>query len=307
MEYAEIKTLRSTLLDEIFVAFGFSPESWARRHLWPLAWLPAHIFSRVGTSFDEMVAHFGFTEAAKRVLPRFARGFHAFGQEYVPEEGPLLVVSNHPGSIDSLVISASVPRTDFKIVVGNIPFLRNLPATAKHLLYATTDMVERMTVLRDAIDHLRDGGALLIFPSGRIDPDPAVLPGAEAELNHWSRSVELFVRKVPQTQLLVTIVSDVLARAYLSVPILQAGKGLREKQKLAEFLQIMQQMVLPGSVDLFPRVSFDRPLTIDRLRSQMDHSIQDMHAIIERARRLMHIHMAAGFTQQSGESTIHPM
>jgi hypothetical protein len=296
-EYADIKTLRSTILDEIFAAFVFSRNGWARHHLWPLAWLPAHIFSKVGAGFDESVASFGFYEAARRVIPRFARGFEAFGQEHVPEEGSLLVVSNHPGSIDSLVIAANVPRKDFKIVAGKIPFINNLPATTRHMIYATPDTFDRMAVLRSAVEHLQGGGAMLIYPSGHVDPDPAVLPGAEEGLREWSRSVELFMRKVPQTQLLVTIVSDVVSRGYLNSPLTKIRKGLREKQKLAEFIQIMQQMVIPGSVNLFPRITFDTPLTMERLRAHMDHSIQDMHSIVERARLVLRDHMVSNFTQ----------
>jgi len=294
-QYAEIKTLQRLLLGDIFVTLGLTRDGWARRHLWPLVWLPAHIFSRISARFDEMVAKQGFDVATQWVVPRFVKNIATTGDQYIPTKGPLLVVSNHPGSIDSLIIASRIPRKDFRIVASTMPFVMNMPATAQHLFFASRDTFDRMGLLRSAVEHLRGGGSMLLFPSGHVDPDPCLHAGAEASFSEWSRSVELLLRKVPETQLLISIVSNVVGREFFNNPITRIQKGLREKLKLAQLIQLMQQMVLPGSVNVIPRVSFEIPVTVEKLHDRMDHSIQIMQSIAERARLALKHHMSAQF------------
>ena len=52
-----------------------------------------------------------------------------------------------------------------------------------------------MQVMRESIRHLKNGGALLIFPRGSIEADPAFMPHPEAEFEHWSRSLEIFMQR----------------------------------------------------------------------------------------------------------------
>ncbi len=68
----------------------------------------------------------------------------------------------------------------------------------------------RANAVRRSIQHLKDGGAVLIFPSGQIDPDPAVLPGAREALEKWSKSIAIMLRRVPETRLVSAITSGVL-------------------------------------------------------------------------------------------------
>ncbi len=57
-----------------------------------------------------------------------------------------------------------------------------------------------MAAARSGIRHLQNGGALLLFGTGLIDPDPAVYPGAEKEIENWSPSIDLFLRHVPECE-----------------------------------------------------------------------------------------------------------
>jgi len=99
-------------------------------------------------------------------MPYFVTDLRVWGQSNVPKEGPLLIISNHPGTYDSIAISAALPRNDLKIIAGGYPFLRQLPAASQHLIFVSSDIQERMTSLRNAIRHLQQGSSLLIFPSG---------------------------------------------------------------------------------------------------------------------------------------------
>jgi hypothetical protein len=248
-----------------------------RRNFAPFLWLPAHHFAGLAARFDNYVADFGFREAAARIIARYVPYFEVQNAEHIPSEGPLLITSNHPGTVDSLVLSASIPRPDLKIVATGIPFIESLRNAADHLIYTPRKGVhERMMVVRTAIHHLKDGGAVLIFPSGRIDPDPAHSPDAARDLGRWSHSVELMLQQVPQTQVLLTVVSDVLSSRWRWNPFVRLlGDDLKQRT-VAEFLQVIQTIVLPGINRITPRVTFSDPLTTDDLASMGSHMLDEM-------------------------------
>ncbi len=289
--YSDVEILSKFITDEIFKMFKVSPHSWVRQTLGPLFSVPAHRFARVADKFDRYVAEFGFREAAMRILPVFAKGFEARNVENVPREGPLLITSNHPGTCDSLVIAASIPRPDLKIVAADNPFIASVRHAAENLIYTTLDVHERMMVVRKVIRHLQDGGAVLIFPSGSIDPDPALSLQASDDLGNWSPSLELMLRRVPQTRVLLTIVSGVLSAHWRRNLFIRMLGDDHKQRSVAEVLQVIQQMIFPNSVNVTPRLSFANPLTTDELAAKGQRI---MDAMIERARCLLEDHMAEG-------------
>ena len=211
---AKISALRQRIREETYKALGMTRSRFLRILAHPLIALPTHRFAAVGTYFDHQVAISNFCEAARRILPTFISKLAIVGQENIPTTGPLLITSNHPGISDALVIAASIPRDDLKIVVGDIPFLKGMPNTIRYFFFANEDTSSRIAVVRATIRHLLSGGAVLIFASGHLDPDPACIPGADAALNDWSRSLEIMLRKAPHTKLLPTIVRGVLRKDF---------------------------------------------------------------------------------------------
>ena len=289
--YSDIEALTQFITDEIFKLFKASPHSWARRTFGPLFRLPTHRFAQVACTFDRYVAEFGFREAARRILPVFAQAFEARNVEAIPQEGPLLITSNHPGTCDSLVIAASIPRPDLKIVVTGVPFIQGLRNAAENLIYTTRDVHERMMVVRSAIRHLQDGGAVLIFPTGTIDPDPALSPQAVQDLGKWSPSIEIMLRHVPQTRVMLSIVSGVLSARWRWHPLVRLMGDDLKQRRVAEFLQVIQQMIFPNSVPVTPRLTFSNPLTTADLASMGQGLLGGM---IEHARCLLEDHLAQG-------------
>jgi hypothetical protein len=285
----DVETLTQYITDEIFKVFKAAPDSWIRRTFGPMFRLPAHRFARLANTFDHYVEQYGLREAAQRVLPAFARTYDAQNVESVPQDGPLLITSNHPGTCDSLVIAANIPRPDLKIIVTGRPFMRGMHNSARNLIYTSLDVYEQMSVLRAAIRHLQGGGAVLIFPTGSIDPDPALSPDAPQELQRWSPSLEVMLRHAPQTRVLLTIVSGVLSSGWRRNPLIRlAGDEFKQRQ-VAEFLQVIQQMIFPNSVNVNPHLTFSNPLTTEELTQKGQRM---MDAMIERARCLMEDHMA---------------
>ena len=289
--FTDVESLTQYITDEIFRLFKLSRDSWERRIFGPLLRLPTSRFARVAATFDQYVADYGFREAALRILPVFAQAFEAHNVESIPREGPLLITSNHPGACDSIVIAATIPRPDLKIVATGVPFVQGLRNAASHLIYATLDTHERMMVVRTAIRHLKEGGALLIFPSGSIDPDPALSNTAADELKKWSPSVELIIRRVPQTRVLLTVVSDVLSARWRWNPLVRLMGDDHKQRSVAEFLQVIQQMIIPNSVPVRPRLTYSDPLTADDLVGSGQGLLDGM---IEHTRCLMEDHMSEG-------------
>ncbi len=88
------------------------------------------------------------------------------------------MVSNHPAAYDVIILAASLPRDDLKIISSPVSVANYLPAVRPHFIFISEDAHKRMGTVRAALRHLREGGALLIFPRGDAEPDPAVTPGA---------------------------------------------------------------------------------------------------------------------------------
>lgn len=294
-----ISVLNSYITDEIFAAFGFKIKGWPRRLLWPVFWLPAQLFARTADNVEQNIAKFGLAEAARRLLPRFVDDVKVMGAENIPLQGPLLVASNHPGAYDSVAIIANLPRADLKVVVSDVSLLRSLPALDQRLIYTMEGLHGRMTTLRNVIRHLQSGGSVLIFATGFVDPDPAVLPGADEKLAEWSPSLELALRRVPEAKILPTIVSGVLSPASLGSPLLRIQKEAWRQRKLAEFLQVIQQLVFHRDYGLISHISFGEPLTAQEL-AEKSPSGEVMPEIIVQAKQLLARHSQIAYPTHAG-------
>lgn len=220
---------------------------------------PARRLAEISLELDRRLSQNGPAGAARWLLSHFVAGYQAQREELVPPTGPLLIAANHPSSYDALVVSACVNRPDYKIVIGDIPPYHYLPHLCGHAIFSPNakDTFGRMQTLRETVRHLEQGGALLIFPRGGIEPDPDFMPGADSEFDRWSRSLEIILRRVPQTRVLVAIISGVISPEALRHPLTWFRRARPDKQRLAYIYQIIRQML--GGEELFslkPRVTF---------------------------------------------------
>ncbi|MBN2549011.1 MAG: 1-acyl-sn-glycerol-3-phosphate acyltransferase [Anaerolineales bacterium] len=254
------------LIDEIFKAMGLGAYSQWRKWFGPVFSPVVSRFAQLGAGFDQSVAQNGFIQTARTWLQKWAIAPRLQGQENLPVEGPLLIAANHPGTYDGLSVAASLPREDLKIVVSGLPFFRSLPSTREYFVYSTREMSVRVATIRAALRHLLDGGALLIFPSGNLEPDPAYFPQAARQaLQRWSASLEMFLRKVPETKLVVAINAGFIAPEYLRHPLTHLRRSDEARQKLAEFLQVIWQVILNHPTLHQPGVFFTPPATLAQL------------------------------------------
>jgi len=286
--YPNLNQLNGAILFEITRAMAL-PQTESTRTLARLIFGKAtRRFSKIVLDLDHEVEKNGSAAGVRWLLPQFVADHKANGTEIIPSQGPLLIVSNHPASYDGLVISAYINRLDYKIIIGEVPPYHHLPHLNQYTIFSppVKNIFGRTQTVRKAIQHLKDGGALLIFPRGGIEPDPAFMPAPDAEFNMWSRSLEIILKSVPQTQVLVTVVSGVISQPMMKHPITWLRKSRPDKQRLAFMVQIIRQ-VLSGK-ELFGLTS---RVTFGEVLSSLNH--QNILAEIEQsARRTMVKHLS---------------
>ena len=102
----------------------------------------------------------------------------------IPETGRVVAVSNHPyGVIDGLVLCALMAevREDYKIITHRV--LRQAPTVMDKILPIDFDETEaalanNLQVRSDAMAHLKNDGAIIIFPAGAISLAPHLFGNA---------------------------------------------------------------------------------------------------------------------------------
>lgn len=217
-------------------------------------------------AFDESVGRLGFQASASQWIYQWVSKIDFVGEENLPVDQPLLIAANHPGTFDSLALTSILPRGDLKIVTAGNPFFRSLPNLRQHLIYATNDTHVRMATIRKALRHLGEGGSLLIFPSGKVDPDPNYfLSEARLSLDRWSDSLELLLRKVPRSRLVVAINSGFVAPEFLRHPFARLHPVKQTRQYIAEFIQVIQMVLHNQVVSNQPKVLFSEPFSLEEL------------------------------------------
>ena len=276
---ARERTLVSINTYDILGALGWQDARIFRRWIELAVRFPARAFAREVISFDDEVARAGLHDAARGILRRFTDSLAVGGAERVPARGPVLLVSNHPGMSDTVALFASVPRADLRILAADRPFLRSLTAAARSLIFIPEGPGEaaaagRSAALRAAVSHLRAGGALLTFPAGDIEPDPAVHPGAVASLESWSPSTALLLRRAPGCVVVPVIVSGVLSPRAQRHPLTLLRRTRKDREWLGSMLQIVVRTLLPRSWPVRVRVDFLDAMSAERLPRGADAALE---------------------------------
>lgn len=272
-----IGVLARVCADDLISAFGLGDlgPGATRALLRLLSFVPARRLAEQVATYDDIVGEAGLPAGGSWALEQMARGLVVEGADAVPRSGPLLVVSNHPGLADAVALFASMPRDDLRVIAAERPFLSALPNTSGALIPVPDNPEGRSKAVRAAARHLRNGGAVITFPGGRIEPDPAVLPGAVEALADWSGSVDLFARLVPGLTVVPAIVSGVISPTALRNPVALIRRDPGDRRWLSATLQ----MLVPALRDVTTRVEFGPPLTISAEKIS--------HRTVEEARRLI--------------------
>lgn len=276
-----LASLTQINLDDLVSSFGWQNSPVLARAVRGIFRSPAQKFARQVLAFDADVAQRGLSLAAHDLFHQYARSLQVFGRQNIPTDGPALFLSNHPGMVDTLALFIAIQRPDLRILAVERPFLQSLANTSRQLIFLTDDPTRRMTAVKATAAHLKAGGAVLTFPNGKIDPDPAVYPGALESLAGWSDSAGLFVRFAPQTRIVPTLVSGVLWDRAVKHPLTRVKKTRFEREKLGAALQLLMHIQF-DSKPLRVSVQFGEPIDAEGM------SVDEIHQnVLEGMKRLI--------------------
>lgn len=271
---AQVAVLEKVCTDDLLSAFGLGRVRYVpygRRVLELLLRVPARRLAGQISTYDRIVGESGLAAGGSWALERMARQKTIEGLDSLPESGPVLFVSNHPGLADAVALFAAIPRPNLKVLAAERPFLSALPNTSRYLMTVDEDSPGRLGLVRRAARHLQQGGSVLTFPGGRIEPDPAVLPGADVALDRWSSSVELFVRLTPDLTVVPVAVSGVISAAALRNPLVHLRRGREDQRWLAATIQ----MLVPRLRNVTTRVTFGEPVKAEESGEQVSRAVSD--------------------------------
>lgn len=278
----QLNALTGINLDDLVDSFGLEDHpklAWTLRVLFTG---PARKFAHQILDFDDSVRTLGLVEAARQAQRRYVRRMRLFSRPL--PAGPFLALSNHPGMADTLALFSALNRSDLKIIAMERPFLKALPNTSQRLYYVTDDPGTRMSLIRQVSAHLNAGGSALTFPSGTIEPDPNVYPGAVNALQGWTDSVGFFVRIAPETAILPVLVRGVVWAKTAHHPLTRLRKTREDRERLAAALQLLAHVVL-NKKPLDITVQIGNPVTVAALGSK---ATKDLHqAVLAEMKRLI--------------------
>lgn len=123
----------------------------------------------------------------------------------IPKTGPLVIVANHPfGILDPCVLAhfAATHRPDLKVMANSL--LESLPEVKPWIIpvdvFGGEGSAKRnLGPMKEAIRHLRAGGALAVFPSGEVAHWKKLARGVEE--SPWSSHIGSLVRRTGATVL----------------------------------------------------------------------------------------------------------
>src|SRR5438876_8715792 len=224
-----------------------------RRLIGPVA---NHVAGRF-VMYDRALGEAGTRYGSAWIVEEATGGLTVEGSERVPAQGPLLVVANHPGLSDAVALLAALGREDAWIVAANYPFLRAMRLASRRFLFVSDDGSDRLAAFRGIVSRLRSGEAVLVFPAGGLELDPALSRvAALASLATWSRSIELLARLAEGTLVIPAAISGVVSRSAFDHPLAKRRGVPKERQRMATLLQV----ALPGYQTSRVSVRFGAPI-----------------------------------------------
>jgi 1-acyl-sn-glycerol-3-phosphate acyltransferase len=247
---AQLDALTAINADDLLGALGQAELRRGRRFLQLLCRPFARRFAQQVVAFDDAVGALGLQAASVQALHAFGQRVALVGYARPPASGPLLLVANHPGLADTLALFAAIARDDLRVIAAPRPFLQTLPHVSRHLLYIADDPQRRTHTLRVAARHLRDGGALLTFPGGAIEPDPALRPDAREALARWSNSVGLLARLSPEAAVVPLIVGGVLSPQAQRHPLTRLRRTRPDREWLGAIIQLIAPQRYPAHIQV---------------------------------------------------------
>ncbi len=234
-------------------------------------------FARHAIAFDSLILAQGWSAASRITIQRYVHSLTLEITQPVPAEGPLLVTANHPLITDFMALAAAVGRDDLSILAYTRPFLETLPGLAGHMILMSHDPDARIHAIRQVIQQLQMGQAVLVFPAGTSEPDPGLMAGLPESLPGWQDSLARIIRHVPATRVLPALVSGVTWSRPAQLGMVRSRPTRFQRIRLGGTIQVMWQTVT-GQRLTDVRVQLGRQLCGEAL-VQLDNDCAILDAI----------------------------
>lgn len=280
---SQLDTVTQINLDDVVSSFGLRSGTLPARFVQKVFFNHAQTFARQMVEFDTVTGKSGLAEGARAVLRLHFDDVLVHGADRIPASG-FLALSNHPGLADSVATFAALNRPDLKIIALQRPFLEALTNVSKQLFYVTDDPSSRMTLIRQVSAFLRNGGAVLTYPAGHIEPDPDFHSDAAESLQQWTDSVGVFLRMSPETPILPILVRGVVWRKAITHPLTRIRKTRMEREALAAAYQVFMMMRRRIN-DVRVRVQIGNPIYAKQLGTTETNVIHQ--AVLTEMKRLI--------------------
>ncbi len=124
-------------------------------------------------------------------------------------------------------------------------------------------------------------------------------PQAEVAIENWSASIDLFLRQAPEAQVVLCILSGIVLPRWAHSPLTRLQKVDWQKRRVAEYGQVLAQLLFPGEPNIRPSMSIAAPVSVATLRSESG-SERALPAVIARGQALLADHMAWVRSQTMG-------
>ena len=235
--------------------------------------------TRLGIKMEAMIERDGDLQGASRWLIEVAaRGIHIHNADNVPLAGPVLFVGNHAGLGDANALLMSSPRRDTQVLAHYFGILPGLDKLQQHLIVVDRD--NPLAALRASLRHLQAGRSILMYPRGAIEADPGLhLDAALASLPEWSRSIDFFVRHVPDLAVVPFAVGGVISRRALRNVMVRQYRDADERHFLAATFQMLFSHYRDPLVSLFyGRALYGEAAVRDAILAQMGDLLRAVYA-----------------------------
>ena len=235
-------SLARLIMDEILLYLRLQQHNMLRKLISLIGITPSTWLAEILARYEKRIAESSFLQASREALVLFTDGMEVHGQEKIPEEGALLIIANHPGLVDALgaLVVAGRECEDRRWQARHPAGLPNL---RRHFLELDADVNLRASATREIIHLLDQGETVLIFPRGLLEPDPNIRPGTLESLQEWSRSIGIFLAKVPEAHLVPMLISQVLTEKAWNSWLAQRFRSSKRRHQMAMVVQFVMQRI----------------------------------------------------------------
>ena len=250
--------------EDLLKSYRLKPGSLQYRLMSSLFKKPIIQLAKFLMQLDEHLAGNNVQSMARLAVARLTSGLSMQDEPKNFATGPVLVVANHPGWIDSFAALAGITRPDVVFLAGAHPTIDNLPHFKQHLIFVDQQgTVNRAAAIRQVVEQLKANKVVLIFPKGLLEPDPALIPGAKQSILGWNDSVGIFLNKVPETILQPMLISQMVHPQAWNHCAIRLFKEQRRRQQLAIVLQFALSLRKKSGArwKVQPRVDFGEALS----------------------------------------------